>query len=70
MNALAWVQFSVGAFSAILQQLILLKSHGVTPSVAAPAIVEHASSAPDLTDAHKAVIRTAATAAQSIAEMK
>ncbi len=69
MNVLNWVQFGIGAFSAILQQILALRAAGVPTAVSTPAVVAAAhASTPDITDAHKAVITAAGTAAQTTAD--
>ncbi len=68
MSTLNWIQFSIGAFSAILQQIMALRNHGVPTAVSTPALVAQAHQAPGITDEHKAVISAAATAAQSTAD--
>lgn len=68
MNILKWIQFSIGAFSAILQEIMALKAAGVPTNVAAGAMVAQAHAAPGITDEHKAIITAAGVAAQTVAD--
>ena len=68
MNALSWIQFAVGTFSALLQEIVALKHAGVATAISTPAVVAQANSAPGVTTAHQAVISAAGTAAQTVAD--
>jgi hypothetical protein len=68
MGALDWLNFSLGAFAAILAQLTALRQAGIPLATAKTALVAQAQAAPGMTDDHKTVIASAADAAHAVAE--
>ncbi len=70
MGTLQWIQFSLGVFATILQQIQALRGGGIKPSVSTPLLIAQAHTAPGLTDEHKTVISAAGAAAQAVAEAK